>query len=198
MAGKFLDRSYRPHSAVMSRREFCHRTGVGVTAAAIAPLWASDLLAADPSAPAFRSLSFQHLHTGESLSVEYVQAGDYVDEALSAIDHVLRDHYSGDVHQIDPQLLDILHAVARDTGTRSPFRVISGYRSPATNEMLRRNGRGAARNSMHLKGKAIDIRLDDVDTAELRDVGLALGRGGVGYYRKSDFVHLDTGRVRRW
>jgi len=182
----------------MSRREFCHHTGVAVTAAAIAPLWAPDLLAADPSASAFRSLSFQHLHTGEALSVEYVQAGDYVPEALSAIDHVLRDHYDGAVHSIDPKLLDILHAVTRETGTRSPFRVISGYRSPATNEMLRRNGRGAARNSMHLQGKAIDIRLDDVDTAALRDVVLALGRGGVGYYRKSDFVHLDTGRVRRW
>lgn len=198
MAGKSLDRSYGLHGAGMSRRDFCHRTGVGVTVAALAPLWATDLLASDPAEPSFRALSFQHLHTGEALSVEYVQAGEYVPEALGAIDHVLRDHYNGAVHPIDPQLLDILHAVTRETGTRSPFRVISGYRSPATNEMLRRNGRGAARNSMHLQGKAIDIRLDDVDTATLRDVGLALGRGGVGYYRKSDFVHLDTGRVRRW
>ncbi len=195
MAGKSQDRSYLTG---VSRRDFCRRTGVGVTAAAVAPLWATDLLASDPSTPAFRALSFQHLHTGESLSVEYVQAGDYVPDALTAIDHVLRDHYNDAVHSIDPDLLDILHAVVHETGTRSPFRVISGYRSPETNEMLRQRGGGVARNSMHLQGKAIDIRLDDVETADLRDVGLALKRGGVGYYAKSDFVHLDTGRVRRW
>jgi len=130
--------------------------------------------------------------------VEYVQSGDYVPDGLTAIDHVLRDHYNHAVHPIDPDLLDILHAVVRETGARSPFRVISGYRSPETNEMLRQRGGGVARNSMHLQGKAIDIRLDDVDSADLRDVGLALKRGGVGYYAKSDFVHLDTGRVRRW
>ena len=179
----------------LSRRRFCRNTGMALAAAAAAPLWATDLVAADL---AFRDISLSHLHTGESLSIEYVQRSEYVPDALLAIDHVLRDHHNGAVHPIDPKLIDILHAVARDTGTRSPFRVISGYRSPETNEKLRRRGGGVARNSMHLEGKAIDIRLDDVDTAEIRDVGLALKRGGVGYYRKSDFVHLDTGRVRRW
>mgnify|MGYP001820157446 FL=1 len=189
---------YRSDRAGLSRRLFCRQTGLGVAAVTLAPPWATDLLASGRAEPVFRALSFQHLHTGEALSVEYVQAGDYVPEALSAIDHVLRDHYNGAVHPIDPKLLDILHAVTRETGTRSPFRVISGYRSPATNEMLRKRGGGAARNSMHLQGKAIDIRLADVDSATIRDVGLALQRGGVGYYEKSDFVHLDTGRVRRW
>lgn len=179
----------------LSRRRFCRNTGMAIAAAAALPLWAPNLRAADL---AFRDISLNHLHTGESLSVEYVQRNEYVPDALEAIDHVLRDHYNGAVHPIDPNLIDILHAVARETGTRSPFRVISGYRSPETNEKLRRRGGGVARNSMHLEGKAIDIRLDDVETTEIRDVGLALKRGGVGYYRKSDFVHLDTGRVRRW
>lgn len=179
----------------LSRRHFCRNTGMAIAAAAALPLWPTNLHASDL---AFRDVSLSHLHTGESLSVEYVQRNEYVPDALLAIDQVLRDHYNGAVHPIDPKLIDILHAVARETGTRSPFRVISGYRSPETNDKLRRRGGGVARNSMHLVGKAIDIRLDDVDSAEIRDVGLALKRGGVGYYRKSDFVHLDTGRVRRW
>ncbi len=179
----------------ISRRDFCRHTGVGVTAAAVAPMWATDLFGSEPR---FRALSFEHLHTGESLSIEYAADGTYVPRALAEIDHVLRDHYNGAVHPIDPELLDILNAVARETGTRRPFQVISGYRSPATNEMLRSRGGGVARNSMHLQGRAVDVRLADVDSAVLRDIGLALKRGGVGYYRKSDFVHLDTGRVRRW
>ena len=192
MAGLCTDRWNREH---LSRRRFCRYTSTGFAAAVIAPSWASDLFA---EGSGFRSLAFRHLHTGESLSTEYLQAGEYVPDALEAIDHVLRDHYNDAVHPIDPDLLDILHEVVRETGTSSPFQVISGYRSPETNDMLRQRGGGVARNSMHLQGKAIDIRLDDVDSADLRDVGLALGRGGVGYYRKSDFVHLDTGRVRRW
>jgi uncharacterized protein YcbK (DUF882 family) len=168
---------------------------MALAAAVALPLWATELRAADLAS---RESSLSHLHTGESLAIEYVQRNEYVSDALLAIDHVLRDHHNGAVHPIDPKLIDILHAVARESGTRSPFRVISGYRSPETNEKLRRRGGGVARNSMHLEGKAIDIRLDDVDTTEIRDVGLALQRGGVGYYRKSDFVHLDTGRVRRW
>ena len=180
---------------VLGRRHFIRSTSLGVAAATFAPLWTKDLFAADFG---FRELSFHHLHTDESLAIEYMQGGEYVPDALRAVDHVLRDHYNDAEHPIDPDLLDTLYAVARETDTRSPFRVISGYRSPETNERLRRRGGGVARNSMHLKGKAIDIRLDDVATTEVRDVGLALKRGGVGYYRKSDFVHLDTGRVRRW
>ena len=185
----------RAPRAPLSRRRFCRHLGAGIGAAACAPLWASDLVA---STPGYRALSFQHLHTGESLAIPYVEDGQYVPEALARIDHVLRDHYDGAVHPIDRDLLEILHAVALEIGTRSPFRVISGYRSPATNEMLRKRGSGVSRNSLHMQGRAIDIRLDDVDTAHLRDAGLAVALGGVGYYRTSDFVHLDTGRVRRW
>ena len=180
---------------VLGRRHFLRSTSLGVAAATLAPMWTTELVAADFG---FREISFHHLHTAESLAIEYMQNGEYVPDALKAVDHVLRDHYNDMVHPIDPKLLDILYAVAAETATRSPFRVISGYRSPETNEKLRRRGGGVARNSMHLKGKAVDVRLDDVATTDIRDVGLALRRGGVGYYRKSDFVHLDTGRVRRW
>jgi uncharacterized protein YcbK (DUF882 family) len=192
MDGSTPDTLRRPK---LGRRHFLKSTTLGVAAATFAPIWTTELLAADFG---FRELSFHHLHTGESLAIEYMQSGEYVPDALRAVDHILRDHYNGAEHPIDPDLLDILHAVADETGTRSPFRVISGYRSPETNERLRRRGGGVARNSMHLKGRAVDIRLDDVPTTEIRDVGLALKRGGVGYYRNSDFVHLDTGRVRRW
>ncbi len=181
--------------AHLSRRRFCRHLGAGIAAAACTPLWPAKLAAA---APGLRALSFQHTHTGESLAIPYVRDGLYVPEALARIDYVLRDHYDGSVHPIDRDLLDILYAVAVETGTRSPFRVISGYRSPATNEMLRKRGPGVSRNSLHMQGRAIDVRLDDADTASLRDAGLAVARGGVGYYRTADFVHFDTGRVRRW
>ena len=181
--------------AHLSRRRFCRHVGAGIAAAAFAPLCTSDLLAATRG---FRALSFQHLHTGESLAIPYVEEGLYVPEALARIDHVLRDHYDSSVHPIDRVLLDILHAVALETGTRSPFHVVSGYRSPATNEMLRQRGPGVSKKSLHMQGRAIDVRLDDVGTAHLRDAGLAVAGGGVGYYRTSDFVHLDTGRVRQW
>ena len=180
-----------------SRRAFCRQLGAGMAAVTILPAWTRPLRGAGPE-PLVRSLSFEHLHTGESLSVHYVEDGAYVPEALGEIDHVLRDHYNGAVHPIDPELLDILHAVARETGAKEPFQVISGYRSPETNERLRSSGRGVARNSMHLQGKAVDVRVADVPTTDLRDAGLALALGGVGYYGASDFVHFDSGRVRRW
>ena len=145
-----------------------------------------------------RTLSFRHLHTKEKLTVTYRINGSYDSDAMAKVNYFLRDFRSGDVHEIDPGLLDILYDVYIAVGGRGVYEVISGYRSPKTNEMLRKQGRGIARGSLHQKGLAIDVRLTGVDTADLRDAALELARGGVGYYRKSDFVHLDTGRVRRW
>lgn len=145
-----------------------------------------------------RQLSFHHTHTGENLKVVYVESGAYVTEALTEINYLLRDFRSGEVHAIDPRLLDILYAVRTRTGGRGRFEVISGFRSPATNEMLRRRSTGVARNSMHLTGRAIDIRLAGVDSREVRRAAVAMARGGVGFYPASDFVHLDTGRFRTW
>jgi uncharacterized protein YcbK (DUF882 family) len=145
-----------------------------------------------------RTLAFRHTHTGESLSIAFAQGERYVAEALARVNWLLRDFRNGAVQPIDPQLLDQLHAVAQLTGSSAPFEVISGYRSPATNEALHRKSRGVATNSLHLEGRAIDVRLPDVPLADLRDAALSLKSGGVGFYAESRFVHLDTGRVRRW
>lgn len=152
---------------------------------------------ATPLAPT-RALDFRHLHTGERLSVEYAIAGQYAPDALEAVDRLLRDFRTGDIHPIDPHLLDLLHDLATRTGTRRAFDVISGYRSPVTNAALRQRSEGVAAQSLHMVGRAIDIRLGDVPLPRLRGAALDLARGGVGYYPASDFVHVDTGRVRRW
>ena len=119
-------------------------------------------------------------------------------DALSAVNHLLRDFRSGDVSTIDPTLLDLLHGLAATVGSRRAFQVISGYRSPATNETLRQSSSGVASGSLRLSGQAIDIQLADVPLATLRDAARSMRSGGVGYYAASDFVHLDTGRVRSW
>jgi uncharacterized protein YcbK (DUF882 family) len=145
-----------------------------------------------------RVLSFAHTHTGERLTVPYFADGDYLPEALSRLNHHLRDHRSGEECAIDPALFDMLNDLRLATGTREPFQVISGYRSPKTNAKLRSAGRGVAKRSLHMDGRAIDVRLADVKSSVLRDAALELRRGGVGYYRQSDFVHVDTGRFRTW
>jgi len=145
-----------------------------------------------------RALRFTHTHTGERLAIEYFADGTYLSDALATVNQFLRDFRTGDVHDIDPELLDLLHGVAAMTDTSKPFQVISGYRSPATNEMLRHRSEGVAAGSLHMNGQAIDIRLADVPLAALRRAALAARRGGVGYYPSSNFVHVDTGRVRAW
>ena len=145
-----------------------------------------------------RQLSFYHTHTSESLTVTYYRDGEYVPSALADLNHFLRDFRTDDAVNMDPAVFDILYDIQIASGSVGTYQIISAYRSPATNEMLRGNSNGVARNSQHLLGRAIDVRLTDLDTAELRDVALSLQRSGVGYYSKSDFVHVDTGRVRQW
>jgi uncharacterized protein YcbK (DUF882 family) len=176
----------------ISRRQFVAAVAAAVPALAL-PRHA---LAASPLVS--RKLDFLHTHTGERLSVEYFSRGSYLPDALAEVNQYLRDFRTGDVHAIDPRLLDILDGLNRLTGTSRPFQVISGYRSPKTNAMLHARSEGVAVNSLHMQGQAIDIRLADVPLARLRNAALAMGRGGVGYYPASDFVHVDTGRVRRW
>jgi uncharacterized protein YcbK (DUF882 family) len=175
----------------LSRRQF-----VAAVAASIPALALPRTLLARTVEP--RSLKFVHTHTGERLAIEYFDAGRYLPDALGTVNHFLRDFRTGDVHPIDPELLDLLHSVTTITGTATPFQVISGYRSLATNEMLRHRSEGVAAGSLHMKGQAIDIRLADVPLARLRAAALDVHRGGVGYYPASDFVHVDTGRVRHW
>ncbi len=147
-----------------------------------------------------RALAFKHMHTGEQLSLVYRIGDSYVPEGLSRLARLMRDFRTGDVHPIDPALLDTLWQVQANLRTSSPFDIISAYRSPKTNTMLRGRSAhtGVAKDSMHLYGRAIDIRLPGVALADVRDAALELKRGGVGYYADSGFVHLDTGRVRRW
>lgn len=163
----------------------------------VAALAAAPVLAQARSGEA-RVLSFSHLHTGEALEVEYFSAGRYLPDALGAVNHLLRDFRSGDVGEMDPALLDLLHALQSQTGSRKPYQIISGYRSPATNRMLHERSSGVASKSLHMNGQAIDIRVADVPLAQLRNAALSLQRGGVGFYPGSDFVHVDTGRVRAW
>lgn len=145
-----------------------------------------------------RSLSFYHTHTGETLNITYARGGRHDPQALGWINDYLRDFRTGDKHPIDPQLLDILWAVKKDLNSQGVFEVISGYRSPWTNDLLRKRTSGVAKRSLHMEGKAIDVRLSGVDTRLLRDCAVDKKGGGVGYYEKSNFVHLDTGNVRSW
>ena len=147
-----------------------------------------------------RQLSFYHTHTGKRLEVVYSRNGVYVPSALEEINHFLFDFRTGDAAQMDPELLDLIYDVRAELGSDGTYQVVSAYRSPKTNDMLRGRSKntGVAKNSQHLLGKAIDVRLEGVKTANLRDTALAMKRGGVGFYEASDFVHMDTGRPRSW
>ena len=145
-----------------------------------------------------RSLQFFHTHTLKRLDIVYKRDGQFLPEALREINVFLADFRTGDVIEIDPALLDLIYDLREDLDSTGTYEVISAYRSPATNDMLRNRSGGVARNSQHLLGKAIDVRLTDVELTRLRDTAIAMQRGGVGYYAGSDFVHIDTGRVRRW
>ena len=174
-----------------SRRAFLASTAVAGLGLIRAP-W---LVAATDAA---RSLAFRHLHTGEQLSVEYFAGGRYLTDALHEVDHVLRDWRTNQVHPIDPELLDLLTDLHAASGSRLPFQVICGYRSPETNRMLASRSEKVSPRSLHLQGKAIDIRLGDISLTALRNTAIRLRRGGVGFYPESDFVHVDTGRFRTW
>ncbi len=154
--------------------------------------------AARLGAPPSRALGLRHLHTGETLTVDYAVGETYLPDALAAVNRLLRDFRTGDVHPIDPGLLDLLHRVARHLDTHQSFEVISGYRSPTTNAALRRKSEGVAARSLHMVGQAIDIRVAGVELVTLRAAALDLKGGGVGYYPASNFVHVDTGRLRHW
>jgi uncharacterized protein YcbK (DUF882 family) len=174
--------------------------GAAAAAAALLPGRAEGAMARAAKAPA-RTLSFLHTHTGERLEVEYCYGGRYQPDALDEINSLLRDFRVNEVKPIDPKLLDLLHELGGTLESDSPFHVISGYRSPKTNRMLQSRGgahSGVASGSLHQAGKAIDIRLPGVKLDHLRSAARSLNLGGVGFYPSSNFVHVDTGRVRYW
>jgi uncharacterized protein YcbK (DUF882 family) len=145
-----------------------------------------------------RSLCLFNPRTKEGFEGIYYSNGDYIPNALKIINHIMRDTRTGDVKIIDKSLVDLIAAISLKLKTKEPFHVISGYRTPKTNNLLRKHGKGAAKNSYHLKGQAVDIRLPGWKTSALRKAAFELKSGGVGYYPKSRFVHIDTGPVRFW
>jgi uncharacterized protein YcbK (DUF882 family) len=145
-----------------------------------------------------RSLSFYNTHTGEMLATPYWESGKYLSRPLSEINYILRDHRTDRVLAIDVELLDLLYAMRLKIRSQQPFHIISGYRSPETNALLCKLNRGVVENSLHVSGKAVDIRLPGCALSFLRRVAIDLNRGGVGFYPRSDFIHVDVGRVRFW
>jgi len=179
------------------RRIHKRRDILGYAGAAAAALIAAPAIAM-PRAPSKRALAFYNLHTGESLNLVYWADGSYLSDATQRIEYLLRDFRNDKVHAIDPKLLDLLTDLRGRLNTTAAFEVISGYRSPETNAMLHRASEGVATNSLHLEGRAIDLRVPDRALAAVHRVALEMQAGGVGYYPRSDFVHVDVGRVRRW
>ncbi|MCB9991300.1 MAG: DUF882 domain-containing protein [Rhodospirillales bacterium] len=186
-------------SKVLTRRDIIKAGVLGgllLPAMAAVPVQAARL--AIPSSAGAMKIAFRNQHTGESFNGVYRVGDRYMPEAFEQINHVLRDFRTGEVFPFDPRVIDILYSVHEKSGSNEPYEVLSGYRSPKTNALLARNGDGVAQNSLHMTGQAIDIRLPGFSTKKLSDLGAGLRAGGVGYYRKSNFVHMDTGQVRRW
>ncbi len=178
-----------------SRRVLLQTSLVGMVSFLCKPAFAS-LTAGD--IPEGR-LSLYNIHTKESLNITYRNSsGKYVPEALNELDRFFRCHYTGQVKEMDIVTIESLNLVGKILGGNREIHVISGFRSPEYNNLLISEGRGVAKHSMHLLGKAIDFAIPQVALLKVRDVALSLGRGGVGYYPKSDFVHIDSGRVRYW
>jgi len=214
-----MDRRHLPDRRQSDRRHSAERRRfmkIGAAAAALIAVPSklkaveSPLVSAPPAlvpamvepARATRALSFVHTHTAEKLAIQYCCDGLYDTAALGKLNHLLRDFRTGDEHPIDPKLFDLLHELSVTLGAEGEaYHIISGYRSPVTNTMLQKRGgpnTGVATRSLHMVGQAIDIRMPGVKLKELRDRAAALKRGGVGYYPASNFVHVDTGRVRYW
>ncbi len=193
---EFLKRLENPGALQASRRTFL-KAGLVTTIGMALP--ATSFARLITSTTSEKSLSLYNTHTGESRNnVVFWADGRYVPENLREINHLLRDHRTGDVQKIDPELFDLLHTVNQLLCASAPFHIISGYRSRATNSSLRQNSKGVAKRSFHTLGQAIDIRVPGCDIRNIREAALNLSRGGVGYYPESDFVHLDTGPVRSW
>lgn len=180
-----------------------------ITAAAVfmmltaSPMQAYATSLVERFAPNSKSLQFYNTHTNETLDVTFMRDGRYDHMAMEEVNDYLRDHRNGHVHSMSTDLMNLLYDIKTELHRRHPttpvvFHVISGFRSPATNEMLRANGGGQAKKSRHMSGDAIDIRVPGISTEEIRNVAWCMQRGGVGYYKGSDFVHVDTWKVRKW
>lgn len=178
----------------MNQRRSFLKSSVALASALALPSLARAAIAA----PHERSLRFYNTHTGETLRTMFWAEGQFIPEALQDINHLLRDHRNDKIAAIDPELILLLDRVSSQFSNHEVIHVISGYRSPETNQMLHESTGGVAKHSMHTEGKAIDVRIPGRDLERLHQAALALKGGGVGYYPDSQFVHMDTGRVRHW
>lgn len=178
----------------LTRRLFLKQSTLVLAGASVASLPSVSMA----GIPGKRSLSFYHTHTKQELQATYAWGKIYNPVALTRINHYLRDYRTGEMHPIDPHLLDILWTIQQEVGSKGVYEVISGFRSPKTNGRLRQSSSGVAENSLHMRGKAIDVRFSGSDTDQIQQCAIEMRSGGVGYYAKSDFVHLDTGRYRTW
>ncbi|NIY93470.1 YcbK family protein [Vibrio diazotrophicus] len=178
---------------IVSRRDFLKYAGSGLVVAACLPNIAQASLPDEP-----RVLALNNLHTGETLESCYFNGQRYVRSELKRLNHICRDFRRNEVHPMDKKLFDQLTRIQTLIGCEAEVQIISGYRSPATNEMLRQNSNGVAQKSFHMMGKAFDFRLDGVSLKQIHEAALSLKAGGVGYYPRSGFVHIDTGPVRNW
>ena len=179
----------------VSRRVFLS-AGLVTTVACLFPY--KTVAAVSKIFSAERALSFYNTHTGENMKAVYWSQGMYVPQALADINYILRDYRTGEVKEIDTDLLDLLFTLRQKLESTGPFDIISGYRSPETNSLLSIMSKGVVKNSMHIQGMAIDIRLPGYELKTLQRAAVDLRRGGVGYYPSSDFVHVDIGRIRYW
>jgi len=172
------------------------KTGMALTLAGLGARPAFALV--NPIDTGVRELDFYNLHTGESLKTAYWEKGEYVQEALTDINHILRDYRNNEILPIKSHLLDLLHQLRLKLDTTQPIQIISGYRSPASNALLAAHSDGVAKSSLHMQGMAADIHIESVSLTHLHRAALELQGGGVGYYPSSNFVHVDVGRMRTW
>jgi uncharacterized protein YcbK (DUF882 family) len=193
MSAKIIRKGRASESETCPIRRRFLQIGIGATATLAMPNAFANMLK-QPE----RSIALLNLHTGEQVKATYWAEGQYQTSELQVINRVLRDHRTGDVNDIDSNLIDMLNLLHQKMHGKQPFHVISGYRSPKTNAMLNKNSSGVAKKSLHMQGKAIDIRLPGRELKELQKAALNMRVGGVGYYPGSNFIHVDTGRVRNW
>jgi uncharacterized protein YcbK (DUF882 family) len=179
----------------IDRRRFL---SIGLTTAASALFRLQGLAAASNIFEEDRSLLLFNAHTEEFANITYWSGGDYISKALDEINHIFRDHYDGSIKPIDKRLLDLLFFTREKLESSEPFHLVSGYRSPKTNAILRKKNRSVAKRSLHMDGMAADIRLPGQRLRDLRRAARSFKAGGVGYYPHSRFVHVDVGEVRYW
>ncbi len=192
-----LDKINVGQNRVISRRAVLCAGALGGLLIPAASAAARAALSAMPDTGTF-SITFRNQHTGESFSGAYKVGTRYIPEAFEKINYVLRDFRTGEVFPIDPRVIDMMYLAQQNAGVRGAYEVLSGYRSARTNAMLGTSSGAVASNSLHMTGQAIDLRLPGIATNRLADITTGLRVGGVGYYRRSNFVHMDTGQVRRW